>query len=1025
MATNYPEIISVTYDSTRKTVLVLWTPDIPDKIGWTLNLNVEGEQSTHVDLVMGTSQNEIAALALNNNLASVQITGNGYSSDSKYVIVLPPKITVNYIDPTSIEVSWDIIQGGIHCDSQIYLFSDNDKRPIWFGSFKGDKGVITPKSILTPSENYYIEGKSKFDCSTGPTSKKIVLIQESSEIKCINYNDKTSELLVQTISPPPSTLFSWISLYSKGKVIQQGVSENGIFKLDFPLKSLESYTVGVQYCNSNPSPDSFGTISDLEDVVTVIPSLFKTEYCNERLKVWWLEFSAFPNNYNITLLEDGKLFVTQPHWTVTENSALALLTSPLDPAKNYTITLSVQSGVSVGPASNPIDVITSTKEITNVKYNGNIVTANWSTGYNTGITGYNLVLFNGLTKVRTVPGGDTSGFINAVINSDMGEYSIALQQISGYSFGPYSNKVPILTTRPGKVAFTTSPVTGEINASWNPVTEITEYILFLEPENTLLSSKTTSCTLPVPFNPNSEISFIFGYCLEKNGYKTTIVQSKSTTIPTGQPKLLNVDYDGVTISSLWEDVSNATGYTTSLIATKGKITGVLSNINSTVLENSSIITFDKTADGTEYEIVVQATFDNGVSGPASNSLPIFKPGFFISTLASQKSFPYIYPATEISAVSTPPPGETLPLYFPEIGDSKLVNLPISVPEKNPLFVFQATGSLVYPYQLFIDKKSPIWTFDKSAIRLDLIQGVKELIIALEEANAMPWGINMVQDALSRYLPQTFKETLFLAYGMDGTSSAVDLRPGMILRIGVNTIQTAGFSGNQQWLNGYSGGPVLEYEIGSKIDSTGKWSVGFDNFIGELISDNLLNVNPPDEGTRWNQQSGIADAAGLYYSNFPSSYHRLLPPQTISNTTESCSSDTTKQFVIAASEKYSEILDAKNITGGICPIAYFRGRSIIRVAIRVSINNHEHVVPVGTTLLNLLETTGCVPSLANMNIDGLIIKRNLGSVVIDKALPLSTSNSYNIRVDWKTLASFSPGWTSLSIPLLPGDVITTH
>jgi hypothetical protein len=410
-------------------------------------------------------------------------------------------------------------------------------------------------------------------------------------------------------------------------------------------------------------------------------------------------------------------------------------------------------------------------------------------------------------------------------------------------------------------------------------------------------------------------------------------------------------------------------------------------------------------------------------------MPVFTAGFFLSTANFQTAAPYFYPATSLAMVTSPPTAEEISLFFPELGSAKLTSLPIKVPTATPTFVLQANSganSATYPYQLIIDKSSPVWKFDTTAVRPAIKTDVPALLIALENANASPWGINMVREALSRYLPQTFQESLFLAYGMDGGSSAADLRPGMVLRVGVSTLQSSSFADNQQLLNGYSGGPVLEYDIGSFLDATGKWSIGFDSFIGELVSQNLLSVEAPEEGTKkWNQQSGVADAADLYYSSFPSSFYRLLPPQILHNTTNSCSSDTTKQFVIAAADKYSEIVQAKNTTGGTCPIAYFRGRTIIRLAIRVTLNGNEILVPVGTIIANLLERSGCSPSLADANLKGLTVRRFLGPVVTDETAPLSTSDSYRIRLDWKNLSTFNPGWTALSLPLLPGDSVKTR
>src|SRR5690606_37937415 len=113
------------------------------------------------------------------------------------------------------------------------------------------------------------------------------------------------------------------------------------------------------------------------------------------------------------------------------------------------------------------------------------------------------------------------------------------------------------------------------------------------------------------------------------------------------------------------------------------------------------------------------------------------------------------------------------------------------------------------------------------------------------------------------------EILYYGYGLSFpsqetgvTQGYTDLRPGMVLRWIAEPYQTVTQSSSLQWSNGYVGGPVVDYDVGSFIDSSGAITTGTDAFIGQLVAGGAMTVNPPPSHVSTQQAGGIADAADM-------------------------------------------------------------------------------------------------------------------------------------------------------------------
>lgn len=497
---------------------------------------------------------------------------------------------------------------------------------------------------------------------------------------------------------------------------------------------------------------------------------------------------------------------------------------------------------------------------------------------------------------------------------------------------------------------------------------------------------------------------------------------------------LAVTYDGATLGARWSAVAEGQGYRVSVLKTVDGSTSVDQVFNADAGVREQRWAYTPASPDAALAVVVQANQAVlGVAniGPASQAKTLYASAFVPSAQAASTSFPHLLPAQALStALGGSAPTQALTLYLPQIGKTgSLAGLPIS---QGPFTLAAASGD-TYPYSLAIASSgadSP-WTFDSQPLRSGLLQAYVAFLQALESAGAAPWGIIAVQDALARAMPQTFEESLYYAFGLSFPSpttgvtlGSVDLRPGMILRVAASPFQAISqTSSDLKWSNGYVAGPTVDYTVGQFVDSSGSISTGWDSFVGQLVSGGALSVNPPPSHDSTQQMGGVADAADLYFPTFIAPFYRLFSPSALASASDPAITTTSNNFTLAAAPSFTALNSASNQLGGTVPLAFFRGRAVPRACLRVTLDGTPLVVPVGTTVANLLAQAGRMPMAAALPVQGVRVLRGLGAAVLDPAAPLAPL-TWPVRLDWSGLGSYAPGWTPLSVPLLPGDSVTT-
>jgi hypothetical protein len=403
------------------------------------------------------------------------------------------------------------------------------------------------------------------------------------------------------------------------------------------------------------------------------------------------------------------------------------------------------------------------------------------------------------------------------------------------------------------------------------------------------------------------------------------------------------------------------------------------------------------------------------SGPAAR-VPLFTPGLYLRADGQPRLFRAATPALQPQPLSA---------YLPQIGPLSGLPLP-DTPSDAPLRIVandDPASRASFPYRLAIDGAA--LDFSGGEPIRAAVWGASETLLARAEANgATPWGIVQLQQAISRLLPQTFAETLLYAYGLSPTTGTADLRPGMVLRVAAGDFELMPSNRPPAWAQGYAGGAVADYEIADYLDATPRpadapWLLGFDAYLSWLCANGALTVPPPQLDSTL--QSGAADAADLYWPLFRQPFYRLFTPVELQSATPPAVAQTRQQFTLAAAATHRLISGAGPVSSPGVAVAYFRGRAVVRLLIGVVVDGETRLVPIGTTVGNLLDRLARRPPRATTALRGLALERGNGPVVLDPSR-YAAGDGLPVALAYGGLATFDRR-DALSLPLLHGDRLT--
>jgi|GEM_PF-859105 len=604
-----------------------------------------------------------------------------------------------------------------------------------------------------------------------------------------------------------------------------------------------------------------------------------------------------------------------------------------------------------------------------------------------------------------------------MVNVSLGPVTL----VTDTSMAAGSSATPILTA-PITNAVTAAALTNLSTLNWNPVTGASAYNIYFSNGTSQTNISTTSYTLPAALTASSQLGYMVQPAGTSNGVAVTGPWSAVSLIPVTTVNVYDVRFDGSNVVVSWNAAPDALCYNVFVYDDS-------SNQTYSGTTTDTTLAFTITPDTSKtYTAYVQPVTSGG-AGLCGATLPLFSAGLFLSQQPSSAAYPYVYPAQSMAALGTSsanPTAQAITLYLPELGTAAgaLGTTPITV---DP-FTIQPSGNAALPYQLTIAADSVAWGFDTTSIRATLQQNYVSFLKNIEApggglSGATPYGIWLVQSAIACMLPQTFAEQLYYNFGFSTSSNVgagyVDLRPGMILRVVTGDYVNIGQSNPPSWINGYAGASVMDFEIGSYTAGT-NWRTGFDNFLNALSAQGALSVTAPAQSTN-SVQAGVSGAIDLYYTQFVQPFYRIYFPSAVSVPWGTGSNTTTSNFTLVAAGSYTG-LQSSTVDPSANPTAYFRGRTTLEMLIKVLVNGNERLVPVGTSIGNLLEQLGMRPAATSTLFKQLRVYRSVVAAITSTTPASSIGPQMELRLDWNGLQVYGTGtgFDAMSAPLMPGD-----
>jgi len=731
-----------------------------------------------------------------------------------------------------------------------------------------------------------------------------------------------------------------------------------------------------------------------------------------------------PNVTGYTMaLMDGSTTVSS-----SNTNTMVVAQSDVDPTTSYTVTVAADGIDQARSPFTTLPVLFDAPVLTATQYDGSEVAASWAPPNSLGsVTDpqFRIALIDasgGVVRTSEVVSGVAGSVSLPESLLALGVTAVRVQVVAGVvvldpgANGPDGTQATLQSATVGPIETVTDASSGAVVLQWGAIDGAT-YAIELS-DGTSDTAADASYPMPTAPMPGAPLTARVSATQNSQGVANTGPWSAQSAVVTAATTITAVSWDGTNATVSWEGLEATTGTVVSVLADDGVAFQATAPPAATTLSFQPAVTdASKT-----YTVVVQPQV-SGSTGPASEAEPLFAWGWFPSRVPATTAAPYLYPAltyAEAMSATLGTSGPDLTLYLGDVAAGGSIELPVG---DGPFVLDEGSGN--WPYKLTLS--GDIWAFDTSPVRSGLVTALTTFLQQCETAGVVAWGVDQLLQAISRAMPQTFDELLYYAYGLTfpgngAVHGTVDLRPGMILRVASSDYMTVSGASSSTWLPGYTGTSVMDYEVSSYTGSSG-WLIGFDAFVARLIANGALSVDAPPGDIGAEAEGGLAAAADLFYPAFQQPFYRLFFPSTLLSASDEGSNQPAANFAIAACSSYTQLTTATNVPAAGNTVAYFRGRSVLEVLIRVTVNGVELTVPVGTTVGNLLDRFGCRPTSIAATLEGLELTRTRGPAVIDPDAALDPGGSTPVGLSWMGLQVYAPGIDALSMPLLHGDILT--
>jgi hypothetical protein len=691
--------------------------------------------------------------------------------------------------------------------------------------------------------------------------------------------------------------------------------------------------------------------------------------------------------------------------------------SSLAGGTRYSIRGYVGNGAARGPHSGSVAVLTTAPTLVSASYDGRDLTASWNGNGQADVLGYTLTLTPATGASFTVNTGPETAVQVACNLSPDTTWQISVQPFGANTTGAASAAVPMAV--PPVFTQAGFSLDAKFNATWSATAGAVAYNVVIGNGLLTIPSQVTAPSLPA-----TGVALPAGY-YEIRVQAVLSASNASLTGPWSAPlpvfalpvANLQVSYDGRVARFSWPPVESGgvIGYQLTVLAAGAPVAPT--PVSTTANQVEVALPY---ASGAAYSAIVQVVSIGGLGVPSQPAVPLFSPGLFFSTDPTKA--PSIAPATDPTLAA-----QTIVIYLPELFPTPVTT---GFPSTDPfvLAAMPSTPATPFAYTLTLDANSAVWTFDANPVREGVQGPYQSFLKALIDLQITPLGWQTVQDALSRVMPQTFAETLLYGYGFNPSQGCVDLRPGMILRAEYEAYQYIGpGQTGSQYIDGYVAACTAEYEVSSYVDSSAAWLTGFDAFLAQITDQGSAVPTPASQSGGTMGGGGVAD---FFFSQFRQPFCRIVYPTTFLD--QGTDGDPHPGFNVAilAAPDYKSLQTATGLLRNSLPVGsgaavlYLRGRATLSACIRVWVDGDSVVVPLGTTVGNLLEQRGARPPLMSMlPLNGISLSRPIGAAITDASAGTAgypVGATRELRLDWLAAPAYGPVVDRLSLPLFHGD-----
>jgi YD repeat-containing protein len=422
-----PTIASVTYDGTN--VGASWSP-VTGAAGYTLTVYDGTDPVGTPDNTTETNGSVAATLDPTRSYTVSVVATNGVStgpvSAAVPVIAAASVIASVTYDGANVGASWSPVTGATGYTLTVYDGTDPVGTPDTTTETNGSVAAT-----LDPSRTYTVSVVGTNGVSRGAVSAAVPVIAAAPVIASVTYDGAN---VGASWSPVTGATGYTLTVYDGTDPVgtpDNTTETNG--SVAATLDPSKSYTVRVRAtAGSNTGPESAAV-----PVIAAAPTISSVTYDGTNVGASWSPVSGAAG-YTLTVY-DGTDPVGTPD-TTTETSGSVAAT--LDPSRTYTVSVVATNGVSTGPVSAAVTVLTAAPTEMQLDYDGTALVASWQAV--SGAPGYTAELSADGAPVETQPATDTTApftraMASGVVYTARARVSAppALGPWSGAATGPY------------------------------------------------------------------------------------------------------------------------------------------------------------------------------------------------------------------------------------------------------------------------------------------------------------------------------------------------------------------------------------------------------------------------------------------------------------------------------------------------------------------------------------------------------------------------------------------------------------